>query len=288
MTRLFSLACLTASLLGAMAAPVIKSSGFSLVGTQHSGRGFLRESGNGACSDREYISGLPVVAVSAKLAGRKDACGLFAKVNRRDNPDRQYIFQVADVCEGCDKDSLGLTSRALHQFTNSDSLDIDWEFVSADDVEGQSNDDEEHSETTTSAKTTKTTTSSSKPTNKPSINDKDDSENDRPTSNSKTHRGRGTWFSDTHGSCGENFSQNDMIAALNEHDMGAQYGSGSKCGQKIRVSTKEYPGKSVVVRIVDTCPYRYCDTGAVDLSQAAFQEFAQLGKGVLDLEWHFI
>lgn len=288
MARLFSLAFLAASLLGAMSVPIVKSSGSSLVGTQHSGRGFLRESGNRACSDLKYTSGLPVVAVSAELAGRKDACGLFAKVNRRDSPDRHYIFQVADVCEGCDKDSLGLTSRALHQFTNSDSLDIDWEFVSADDVEGQSHDDEEPSETTTSAKPTKTTASSSKPTNKPSEDDEDDSENDHPTSNSRTHRGRGTWFSDTRGSCGESFSQNDMIAALNENDMGAQYGSGSKCGQKIRISSKEYPGKSVVVRIVDTCPYRYCDSGAVDLSQAAFQKFAHLGKGVLDLEWHFV
>ncbi|KAG0332353.1 hypothetical protein BG000_010098 [Podila horticola] len=266
MTRLFSLAVLTASLLGALSAPVA--------------------SGNGACSDLEYTSGLPVVAVSAKLSGSKDACGLFAKVSRRDSPETHYIFQVTDICEGCDKDSLGLTSQALHQFTNSDSLEIDWEFVSADDVEGQGNDDEP-TKTTTSAKPTKTTTSSSKPTSE-SSNDDDDSEEDQSRSNSKTHRGRGTWFSDTRGSCGENFSQKDMIAALNEHDMGAQYGSGSKCGQKIRISAKGYSGKSVVVRIVDTCPYRYCDSGAVDLSQAAFQEFAHLGKGVLDLEWHFV
>ncbi|KAF9309532.1 hypothetical protein BG003_009633 [Podila horticola] len=252
MTRLFSLAVLIASLLGALSAPVA--------------------SGNGACSDLEYTSGLPVVAVSAKLSGSKDACGLFAKVSRRDSPNTHYIFQVTDICEGCDKDFLGLTSQALHQFTNSDSLEIDWEFVSADDVERQGNDDEP-TKTTASAKPTKTTTSSSKPTSE---------------SNSKTHRGRGTWISDTRGSCGENFSQNEMVAALNEHDMGTQYGSGSKCGQKIRISAKGYSGKSVVVRIVDTCPYRYCDSGAVDLSQTAFQEFAHLGKGVLDLEWHFV
>ncbi|KAG0089652.1 hypothetical protein BGZ92_004425 [Podila epicladia] len=271
-----------------MSAPVaINSSSSSLVGTEHSGRGFFRESGNAACSDLEFASGLPVVAVSAKLAGSREACGLFAKVNRRDSPDTQYIFQVTDICESCEKNSLGLTSRALHQFTNSDSLEIDWEFISADDSEGQSNDNEA-TKTTTSAMATKTTTSSSKPTSKPSHDDNDNSEDGHSTSNSKTHRGRGTWFSDTRGSCGENFSQNDMIAALNEHDMGAQWGSGSKCGQKIRVLAKGYPGKSVVVRIVDTCPYRYCDSGAVDLSQAAFQEFASLGKGVLDLEWQFV
>lgn len=288
MTRLFSLAFLTASLLGAMSVPAaIKSSSSSLVGTEHSGRGFLRESSNGACSDLEFASGLPVVAVSAKLAGSEEASGLFAKVNRRDSPDTHYIFQVTDICEGCEKDSLGLTSHAIHQFTNSGSLEIDWEFVAADDVEGQS-DDDEPVKTTTSAKPTKPTTSSSKPTSKPSHDDNDDSEDDHSTSNSKTHRGRGTWFSDTRGSCGENFSQNDMIAALNEHDMGAQWGSGSKCGQKIRVSAKGYPGKSVVLRIVDTCPYRHCDSGAVDLSQAAFQEFASLSKGVLDLEWQFV
>ncbi|KAF9331336.1 hypothetical protein BG006_005782 [Podila minutissima] len=226
----------------------------SLIGTEHSGRGFLRESVNGACSDLEFASGLPVVAVSAKLAGSEEACGLFAKVNLRDSPDTHNIFQVTDICEGCEKDSLGLTSQAIHQFTNSDSLEIDWEFVSADDVEGQSDDNEpvktttsaKPTKTTTSAKPTKTTTSSSKPTSKPSHDDNDDSEDDHSTSNFKTHCGRGTWFSDTRGSCGENFFQNDMITALNEHDMRAQWGSGSKCGQNIRVSVKGYPGKSVL------------------------------------------
>ncbi|KAK3837511.1 MAG: RlpA-like double-psi beta-barrel-protein domain-containing protein-containing protein, partial [Linnemannia gamsii] len=100
--------------------------------------------------------------------------------------------------------------------------------------------------------------------------------------------GRGTWFSDTRGSCGVDFSQDEMIVALNEAQQGVQYGPNSKCFQKIRVSVKGEPSKSVVVRVVDTCPHRYCSYGQLDLSQAAFKKFAPMSKGVLDLEWSFV
>ncbi|KAI7830605.1 RlpA-like double-psi beta-barrel-protein domain-containing protein-containing protein, partial [Gamsiella multidivaricata] len=96
--------------------------------------------------------------------------------------------------------------------------------------------------------------------------------------------GRGTWFSDTTGSCGKKFSQKDMIVALNEAQMGRMRGKGSKCGQKIRVKTKG-SSKSVVVKVVDTCPHRYCSHGQLDLSQGAFKKLAPMSKGVLNLEW---
>ncbi|KAF9967715.1 hypothetical protein BGZ70_008463 [Mortierella alpina] len=77
-----------------------------------------------------------------------------------------------------------------------------------------------------------------------------------------------------------------MIVALNEEQMGALNGSGSKCGKMVRV---QYGGKSVDLKIVDTCPSQYCDSGALDLSQAAFKELAGgLSKGVLALKWEFI
>ncbi|KAF9570203.1 hypothetical protein EC968_002082 [Mortierella alpina] len=101
-----------------------------------------------------------------------------------------------------------------------------------------------------------------------------------------TFSGRGTWFSDKTGSCDIEFDQSDMIVALNEDQMGDLNGSGSKCGQMVRV---QYGGKSVDLKIVDTCPSQYCDSGALDLSQAAFKELAGgLSKGVLALKWEFI
>ncbi|KAG0201961.1 hypothetical protein BGX28_005346 [Mortierella sp. GBA30] len=101
------------------------------------------------------------------------------------------------------------------------------------------------------------------------------------------YNGRGTWFSDTRGSCNVKFSQNDMIAALNQEQMGALSGRGSQCGKMIRVSAKG-SNKSVVLRIVDTCPKKYCKFGALDISRAAFQKFAPMSKGVLDLTWSFV
>ncbi|KAF9434998.1 hypothetical protein BGZ76_007085 [Entomortierella beljakovae] len=100
------------------------------------------------------------------------------------------------------------------------------------------------------------------------------------------YSGRGTWFSDTTGSCGISFDQSDMIVALNEAQMGALDGSGSKCGQTLRVS---YGGKTVNLKVVDTCPSQYCSSGDIDVSQAAFKELAggSLSKGVLSLKWEF-
>ncbi|KAH7050945.1 RlpA-like double-psi beta-barrel-protein domain-containing protein-containing protein, partial [Linnemannia elongata] len=89
------------------------------------------------------------------------------------------------------------------------------------------------------------------------------------------------------GSCGVDFSQDEMIVALNEAQQGEQRGPDSQCFKKIRVSVKGDPLNSVVVRVVDTCPHRYCSYGQLDLSQAAFKKFAPMSKGVLDLEWSF-
>ncbi|KFH66512.1 hypothetical protein MVEG_07037 [Podila verticillata NRRL 6337] len=106
-----------------------------------------------------------------------------------------------------------------------------------------------------------------------------------PSPSSGKYRGRGTWFSDDSGSCEIDFDQSDMIVAMNEDQMGALSGSGSKCGQKVRVS---YKGKSQVLTIVDTCPSQYCDKGDLDLSQAAFKKFADMDVGELELEWSFV
>ncbi|KAG0272231.1 hypothetical protein BGZ95_012028 [Linnemannia exigua] len=92
--------------------------------------------------------------------------------------------------------------------------------------------------------------------------------------------GKGTWFTDTTGSCGTPFDTNDMIVAMNE----AQMGGTSMCGKTVRISSG---GKSVTARVTDTCPSQYCNSGSLDLSQAVFQKLAPLGAGVISITWEF-
>ncbi|KAG0003516.1 hypothetical protein BGZ79_000718 [Entomortierella chlamydospora] len=61
-------------------------------------------------------------------------------------------------------------------------------------------------------------------------------------------------------------SRNDMIVALNQ-------------AQRDRIR--------FIVKIVDTCPHRFCSHGQLDSSQAAFKKFAPMFKGILDLELNF-
>jgi len=61
----------------------------------------------------------------------------------------------------------------------------------------------------------------------------------------------------------------------------------SLCGKKIRL-TKPGSNAEVIVSVVDMCPSPYCSFGDLDLSQAAFKEFAGLGVGILQLQWSFV
>ncbi|KAF8952808.1 hypothetical protein CPC16_009592 [Podila verticillata] len=96
-----------------------------------------------------------------------------------------------------------------------------------------------------------------------------------------SYNGRGTWFTDTFGSCGVPFDTNDMIVAMNAAVMGGT----AQCGRTVRVS---YGGKSVTARVTDTCPSQYCSSGSLDLSQAVFKQLAPLSVGVIDIEWAFV
>ncbi|KAG0023162.1 hypothetical protein BGZ80_010222 [Entomortierella chlamydospora] len=51
---------------------------------------------------------------------------------------------------------------------------------------------------------------------------------------------------------------------------------------KVRGSSRRF-----IVKIVDTCPHRFCSHGQLDSSQAAFKKFAPMFKGILDLELNF-
>lgn len=96
-----------------------------------------------------------------------------------------------------------------------------------------------------------------------------------------SYHGRGTWFTDSVGSCGTPFDTNDMIVAMNAAVMGGT----AQCGRTVRI---QYGGKSVTARVTDTCPSEYCSSGSLDLSQAVFKKLAPLSVGVIAIDWSFV
>ncbi|KAG0355522.1 hypothetical protein BG005_005540 [Podila minutissima] len=105
-----------------------------------------------------------------------------------------------------------------------------------------------------------------------------DSSSDLKTSGS--YSGRGTWFTDSVGSCGTKFTTNDMIVAMNAPQQG---GNNAQCGKSVRI---QHNGKSITAKVVDTCPE--CASGSLDLSQAAFSSLASLDQGTIDITWSFV
>ncbi|KAF9304502.1 hypothetical protein BGZ74_001404 [Mortierella antarctica] len=96
-----------------------------------------------------------------------------------------------------------------------------------------------------------------------------------------TYSGRGTWFTDSTGSCDISFNTNDMVVAMNA----AMMGGTAQCGKTVRV---EHGGKSVTARVTDTCPSQLCSSTSLDLSQAAFKQLAPLEAGEIDIQWSFV
>ncbi|KAK3809833.1 MAG: hypothetical protein J3R72DRAFT_463963 [Linnemannia gamsii] len=268
MARFTALFLMAASIMSVMAAPASSSSnkGIAKVNTQYKGYATSFDDRRNACPGIKYSFKEPVAAVNSALFGNKkgtNLCGKYVKVSLRNKPSKTYTYKVVDICHGCDKNSIDLSKVGMRQFSKKSIEAIKWELVGS-----------KPSTSKPKPKPTKTTNAVSKPTA-------------NGNGNKNVYRGRGTWFSDTTGSCGVRFSQSDMIVALNQEQMGAYSGSRSKCGDYIRVKAKGYSA-SVVVRVVDTCPTRYCKRGALDLSRAAFKKFAPMSKGVLELEWSFV
>ncbi|KAF9134165.1 hypothetical protein BGW39_007903 [Mortierella sp. 14UC] len=106
------------------------------------------------------------------------------------------------------------------------------------------------------------------------------SKSDKVSSSGGSFSGKGTWFTDTTGSCEVSFNTNDMIVAMNE----AQMGGKSQCGKSVKIS---YGGKTATAKVVDTCPSQFCSSGSLDLSQAVFKKLAPLDVGVIDIKWEF-
>ncbi|KAF9549723.1 hypothetical protein EC957_002787 [Mortierella hygrophila] len=273
MARFTAILLIAASLMGVMSAPASSSSskGMAKLNTQYKGYATTFDGKRNACHGIKYSFNEPVAAINTALFGNKkgaNVCGKYVKVSLRNKPSKTYTYRVVDICRGCGKNPIGLSKVGMRKFSKKSIAAINWELVNSSDKSSQKP-KPKPTKTTAVAKPAKTSS-------KPSTNH-----------TSKVYSGRGTWFSDTTGSCGVRFSQDDMIVALNQEQMGAYSGSRSRCGDKIRVKAKG-SSASVIVRVVDTCPSRYCSHGALDLSRAAFKKFAPMSKGVLELEWSFV
>lgn len=107
-------------------------------------------------------------------------------------------------------------------------------------------------------------------------------------STSVQYTGRATWFTDSYGSCNENWDgDTEPIVALNAHQMGAQGWGNPACGHRVLI-TNQANGKSVEARVIDKCPGDQCAWGSLDLSPAAFTQLGELATGVLSIEWHYL
>ncbi|OAC98360.1 hypothetical protein MUCCIDRAFT_124855, partial [Mucor lusitanicus CBS 277.49] len=98
------------------------------------------------------------------------------------------------------------------------------------------------------------------------------------------YSGEGTYYDVGLGSCGQTNSNSEMVAALNAPQMqnGANPNHNPQCNKSIRV-TNPANGKSVTVKIVDTCPP--CSSGDVDLSPKAFAAIADMDLGRIPIKW---
>ncbi|KAF9927592.1 hypothetical protein FBU30_003057 [Linnemannia zychae] len=258
------------------------------------------------------------------VTSTNSTCGQWIQVYNRINTDESIYAKVVGVCDDCEYGSLALNRDSLQglaydtpfelmvfdensevtidsltdpvnplppttPISPKDLLNIVWTLSSPPPkpdpttptptstiVKSSSTPTTTTTTTTTKTTTTKTTTTK-KPTPKPTSDPS-------PGNGGNWYTGRATWYSDTHGQCEHNYSQSDMIVAVNE----AQMGNGKNlCGKKILVTDKG-SNTQVVVTVVDMCPSKYCNFGDLDLSQGAFKKFAGLGVGVLKLTWTFL
>ncbi|KAI9264700.1 RlpA-like double-psi beta-barrel-protein domain-containing protein-containing protein, partial [Helicostylum pulchrum] len=105
-----------------------------------------------------------------------------------------------------------------------------------------------------------------------------------PAGSGSVNSGDGTWFDIGLGSCGQENTDDELVAALNAPQMmnGDNPNNNPMCGKKINV-TNPATNKSVTVKIVDTCPP--CSSGSVDLSPAAFKSISNLDIGRIKINW---
>ncbi|KAF9977419.1 hypothetical protein BGZ73_006046 [Actinomortierella ambigua] len=235
-------------------------------------------------------------------------CGQWIDITSRANAAQTIKAQIVGVCDECEYGSLAAPIHLLNDlapelnlleltFDNSSTLNIEnatdatqpispkdilpisWQLALGPGQVDEEDGPENPATPVPTPKPTPTTTKRPKPEpTKPSPPPP------APKPPSKTYTGRGTWFSDTSGQCEHSFSQSDMIVAVNEDQMG---NGKEMCGRKIAIKRKG-GSETVIVKVVDMCPSKYCNHGDLDISQGAFKKLADLKVGVLQLEWSFV
>ncbi|PWN40492.1 hypothetical protein IE81DRAFT_325489 [Ceraceosorus guamensis] len=104
------------------------------------------------------------------------------------------------------------------------------------------------------------------------------SENSSASLVKRGYSGRATYYEAGLGACGRTNSGSDFIVAVNP----AQWAGGSNCFKTITITVG---GKSRTAQITDLCPG--CPSGALDLSQGLFTQFADTSAGVFQMSWSF-
>lgn len=100
------------------------------------------------------------------------------------------------------------------------------------------------------------------------------------TADPATHMGDGTYYNaDGSGNCTFDPTGDLMVGAMNHSD----YADSAACGACAHIVG---PSGQVTVRIVDQCPE--CQPGDIDLSPEAFQKFADLSAGRVDIAWTYV
>ncbi|KAF9541500.1 hypothetical protein EC957_002997 [Mortierella hygrophila] len=260
------------------------------------------------CNQMPFSSTDNVVLMNALQFGNASSsnstCGNWIQVQNRQNTDLSTYAQIVGICDDCEYGSMDLSLGALNDLapdlpfedmtfsnssditisdlTDSDStyspstttissdnlLDITWSLSDAPEPRNNPTPTSTTTPTTTSLTTTTTPTPTPSSTPQPA----------------EQFSGRGTWYSDTHGQCEHNYSQSDLIVAVNQDQMGT---GKDMCGKKILMTMKG-SDVQVIATVVDMCPKAYCKFGDLDLSQAAFKKFAGLGVGELTLQWSWL
>ncbi|KAF9089599.1 hypothetical protein BGX23_006565 [Mortierella sp. AD031] len=245
------------------------------------------------------------------VSASNSTCGDWIQIKNRQNTYQSTYAQIVGVCDDCEYGSMDLSLGALNElapdlpfgdltFSNSsdvsisDLMDPESELsvsaattttvssVDLIDIVWSLSDPPKKPASTPTTTTTPTSTSTSTSTTTASPSPSPPSPPSPPSS--PQFSGRATWYSDTHGQCGHDYSQSDMIVAVNQDQMGTDK---KLCGKKI-LMTKKGSDVQVVATVVDMCPESYCKHGDLDLSQAAFKKFAGLTVGVMELQWSFL
>ncbi|KAL2075133.1 hypothetical protein VTL71DRAFT_75 [Oculimacula yallundae] len=93
--------------------------------------------------------------------------------------------------------------------------------------------------------------------------------------------GRATFYVPGLGACGMVNNPGDFVVAISSYWGWDRY-PGEHCFQQIHVSAK---GKVLALTVVNECPT--CGQNDIDLSPAAFRQWASTDAGVFEVDWWF-